>query len=181
LHAKDDHPEVLDRFFNFLASLDFRGYFIIGRKSLRTFHRTHKAKESNFYFDLIQNLLRYRITGFKEFKIYLSRRSGNSIEAFKDAIESSIENYNKSTNKDDITPTYTCTIVPSKSTPESSIVDYMLWALQRYILKEEETYYNLLIDKYELIYDIYGKTRGENSRFYNYKNRFDLKKAGKFV
>ena len=179
LHAKDDHPEVRVRFFKFLTKQDFRGYFIIGRKDIGIFHKRHKSSEKNFYFDLVENLLKDRLKDFKEYNIYLSRRSGDSINAFTEAINHSIDRYNKSTKRKDIKPKYTCTIVPGKSSPELSIADYMLWALQRYILKKDKTYFDLLKDKYFYIYDLYDK-RTKMNKFYDHKNPFDLDKAGKF-
>ncbi|MCK4344256.1 MAG: DUF3800 domain-containing protein [Bacteroidales bacterium] len=60
LHAKDDHPKVRELFFDFLTTLNFQGYFIVGRKKLDVFEKRHLKSEKNFYFDLIQNLLKGR-------------------------------------------------------------------------------------------------------------------------
>ena len=180
LHAKDDHPDVRDIFFDFLSKKSFRGYFIIGRKNLEIFEKKHKRNEKVFYFDLIKNLLKDRFLDFSEYKIYLSRRSGNSIKAFSEAIEESIAKYNKSTKREDIKPVYSCNIVPSKFTPELSVVDYQLWALQRYILRGEKEYFDILKDKYCFIYDIYGKEKKGQSRYFNHENPFDLNKTEAF-
>jgi hypothetical protein len=180
LHAKDDHPDVRDRFFEFLSKKSFRGYFIIGRKKLEIFEKRHKADERIFYFDLIKNLLKDRFLDFSEYKIFLSRRSGSSINSFTDAIEASIDKYNNSTKKEAIKPFYSCSIVPSKNTPELSVVDYQLWALQRYIVKGDKKYFDMLKDKYCYIYDIYGRKRIGQTRYYNRENPFDLEKAEKF-
>jgi hypothetical protein len=51
---------------------------------------------------------------------------------------------------------YNCEIVLSKETPELSIVDYLLWALQRYLLHNDQRFYNALKAKYNLIVDLYG-------------------------
>ena len=177
LHAKADHTEVRELFFDFLSKKSFRGYFIIGRKNLEIFEKRHKSNEKNFYFDLIKNLLKDRFLEFSEYKIYLSKRSGNGIKSFSEAIEASIEKYNKSTKKEDIKPLYTCNIVPSKTTPELSVVDYQLWALQRYIVKGEKEYFDKLKDKYCFIYDIYGKKKKGQNRFFTYNNPFNLDKT----
>jgi hypothetical protein len=180
LHAKDDHTDVRERFFDFLTKKSFRGYFIIGRKKLEVFLKKHKGDERTFYFDLIKNLLKDRFLDFSEYKIYLSRRSGSSIKSFSDAIDASIEKYNKSTKKEDIKPIYSCSIVPSKNTPELSVVDYLLWALQRYIVKGEKKYFEMLRDKFCFIYDIYSKKKIGQTRYYNHDNPFDLDKAEQF-
>ena len=180
LHAKDDHPDVRDMFFEFLSKKSFRGYFIIGRKNLEIFEKKYKGDEKVFYFDLIKNLLKDRFLDFSEYKIYLSRRSGNGIKPFSEAIEESIAKYNKSTKKEDIKPVYSCNIVPSKFTPELSVVDYQLWALQRYIIKGEKKYFDILKEKYCFIYDIYGKEKKGQSRYFNHENQFDLNKTEPF-
>jgi hypothetical protein len=177
LHAKADHPIVRNQFFDFLSKKSFRGYFIIGRKDLGIFENKYKCDEKIFYFDLIKNLLKDRFIDFMEYKIYLSRRSGNSLESFSEAIDASIEKYNKSTKKEDIKPIYSCSIVASKNTPEMSVVDYQLWALQRYILKGERIYFDKLKSRYCFIYDIYGGKKKGQSRFYNHGNPFDLDKS----
>lgn len=181
LHAKDDHPEVRKRFFEFLSKKSFRGYFIIGRKKLKVFLDRHNGSEKEFYFDLVQNLLKDRFTDFSEYKIYLSRRSGSSINTFSDAIDASIEKYNKSTKKEDIEPIYSCNIVASKVTPELSVVDYLLWALQRYISTGDKTYFEMLQNKFCFIYDIYAKKKIGQTRYYNHETPFDLDRAEKFL
>lgn len=181
LHAKDDHPKIRDRFFKFLSEQkNFRGYFIIGRKDINIFKKRHKSSEEGFYFDLIQSLLKDRFKDFKRIKIYLSRRSGNKVETFKNAIEASIEKYNVTTKKEDIKPEYSYAIVSSKEMIEFSIIDYLLWALQRYIIMRDDKYYQLLKDKYYYIYDIYDKKLLSTSKYYTSKNPFDLEKASKY-
>lgn len=95
-------------------------------------------------------------------------------------MKQSIEKYNKSTKKENIKPIYSCNIVPSKTTPEMSVVDYQLWALQRYIVKGEKVYFDKLKNEYCFIYDIYGEKKKGQSRFYNHENPFDLDRAGSF-
>jgi hypothetical protein len=180
LHAKNDHPEVRDLFFDFLAKKSFRGYFIIGRKNLNIFLEKHKSDEKIFYFDLIKSLLKDRFLEFNEYKIFLSRRSGNSLDSFSEAIEDSIEKYNKHTKKEDIKPHYSCNIVPSKTTPELSVVDYQLWALQRYIVLGEKQYFDKLFNKYCFIYDIYSNKKQAQNRFFTHENPFDLSKTEAF-
>jgi hypothetical protein len=178
LHAKGDHNEVRERFFNFLANMPFRGYFIIGRKNLHLFEKLHHGKEQEFYFDLVRHLLSGRFKEYSEYKIYLSSRSGNNLKSFSDSIKQSIEHYNRITKRDDIEPQYTYSIIPNKSMPELSVVDYQLWALQRYIFSDDKSYFKKLENKYCFIYDIYGPERERKKRFYNAGNPFEIEKMG---
>ena len=62
--------------------------------------------------------------------------------------------------------------MPSQITPELSIVDYLLWALQRYILTDDNRYYLALINKYNLIIDLYD-FKNFKRNYYNSKNCFE--------
>lgn len=60
-----------------------------------------------------------------------------------------------------------------------SVVDYLLWALQRYILQGEKRYFAALEHHYEQILDIYeGDGQG---RLYTKEDRFEVEKASPFI
>lgn len=43
--------------------------------------------------------------------------------------------------------------------PEFSIIDYLIWAVQRKLLQEESRYFDALKDKYETVVNLYdGET-----------------------
>lgn len=46
-------------------------------------------------------------------------------------------------------------IVPSREMPELSIIDYLMWAVQRKVLTGEDRYFNALKHKYETLIDLY--------------------------
>jgi len=46
-------------------------------------------------------------------------------------------------------------IVPSKEMPELSIVDYLMWAVQRKLLAGESRYFDALQSKYETVLNLY--------------------------
>jgi hypothetical protein len=66
-----------------------------------------------------------------------------------------------------------------------SVVDYLLWAVQRYITKGEGRFFKALLDKYALIIDLYDtenyKKLGGNGNYYTASHPFDLEKASKFL
>jgi hypothetical protein len=75
--------------------------------------------------------------------------------------------------------------VQSANCPEMSVVDYLLWAIQRYITKGEGRFFKALIDKYALIIDLYDiesyKKNGGSGNYYTTSNPFDLEKASEFL
>ncbi|WP_281337001.1 hypothetical protein [Flavobacterium eburneipallidum] len=146
---------------------NFKSYIVIGRKRLDLFHKKHNKSESEFYFDMVYHLLKDRLNREDVFyQILLSTRAGNSGEKLKEAIEKAIERDNKKRKKP-IAIHYDCRTIPSDITPELSIIDYLMWALQRYILLQESRFYNALVEKMNLIIDLYDfeKFGSKNSNY----------------
>ena len=182
LHASYDNLEVQIKFLDFLRNLKgFEFHAIIARKRLDVFHKKHNDNESEFYFDLVYHLLKNQEYSKDSFhQIILSARNKNTLKALNDAVFNAIDS-NKTGigNQDPIF--YNCDVLQSRLTPELSIADYLLLALQRYILKGEIRFYKALEEKYKLIIDLYDFEKQENNaNFYHSGNRFDINKASKF-
>ena len=184
LHASYDNLEVQVKFIEFLRQLEgFKFYCVIGRKKLKTFSTKHNNNETEFYFDIVHHLLKGRLN--KEdmyYQVYLAARNKTTQGKLKSAIDKAIEKDNEKRNTP-IAVKYNSEIVLSKDTPELSIVDYMLWALQRYILKGEKRFYKALVEKYNFILDLYDFEKYNNKNggnYYTRKNIFEIEKAGVF-
>ena len=153
LHASYDNLEIRVKFAEFLQKLDgFEFYCAIGRKRL--------DNENVFY------------------QILLSARRKNSQHKLKTAIENAIVSDN-SQREIPLDIKFNCEIVRSEETPEICIVDYMLWSIQRYLLKGEMRFYKALESKYKLIIDLY-KDNDENPQYYDSLNKLDLEKVEEF-
>ncbi len=186
LHASYDNVEIQVKFVEFLRKLEgFKFYCVSGRKRLNLFATKHNNNESEFYFDMVHHLLKGRLTKDDTFyQVFLSARDKNTQMKLKTSIEDALKKDNEK-RKMPIKVNYNCEIVQSKDTPELSIVDYMLWALQRYILhgENQKRFYKALEEKYSLILDLYDfskyKIKGE-SNYYTQQNKFSLEKAAAF-
>ncbi|MBN8825750.1 MULTISPECIES: hypothetical protein [unclassified Spirosoma] len=77
-------------------------------------------------------------------------------------------------------PTYRCSIEPSAQMPEMSIVDYMLWALQRYILRNEIRFWEAIEHKMVSVLDLYDQENPEGNLYEGVTKPFRLEKAGPF-
>lgn len=174
LHASYDNKEVQVKFADFLRKLNgFEFYCIIGRKRLEIFHQKHNGNETRFYFDLVTHLIKNRLDCEDVFyQILLSARNKNTQHKLKEAIEKAIESDN-ATRETPLKIQYNCEIVLSKDTPELSIVDYLLWALQRYLIVGEKRFFNALRTKYNLIIDLYNSL-DENVKYYTTDNLFEI-------
>lgn len=180
LHARNDQLEIRSKFTEELRKFDdFMFFTVLGRKRLDTFQSKHNGNESEFYFDLIHHLLKDRLTDENYFyQILLSNRTGNNAVKFKNAIEKAIQRNKEQTNsKSEIH--FECRTAPSSLTPELSVVDYLLWALQRYILWDDGRYYFALQEKYSLIFDLYDLDN-ISTNIYNKNNKFEKNKASEF-
>jgi hypothetical protein len=180
LHARTDQLEIRAKFIEFLRKMEnYRCYVVIGRKRLSTFQNKHNNNENEFYFDLVYHLLKDRLNNQEYYyQILLSSRTGNDIHKLKNAIDKAILRDNK-IRKIELDIHYDCRTTPGNRTPEISIVDYLLWSLQRYILSNDERYYKALEDKYNLIIDLYDFANYKTN-YYSRKNRFDKSKASEF-
>lgn len=156
VHARGDHPEVRLKFFEFLRELEgFKVHIAIARKDLTIFNRKHNNNPSEFYFDVLHHLLADKlIDNTLHYQLYLSQRGNNSMNRFNEAV---IKTLKKDENKfeGDSKIHYSLEIAPSDDTPELSIIDYMIWAVQRKLLKGEARFFEALKDKYETIVELY--------------------------
>ncbi len=180
LHARNDQIDIRSKFTERLRKHDgYKSFVVIGRKRLSTFENKHNSNESEFYFDMVYHLLKDRMNDENYYyQIFLSGRTGSSTEKLKNAIDRAISRDNER-RKVKLNIRYNCLTVPSQTTPELSIVDYLLWALQRYILSDDNRYYFALQHKYNLIIDLYD-FKNFKQNYYNSKNRFEKTKAGEF-
>lgn len=183
-HARNDQLEIRTKFVELIRTFDqIKSFVVIGRKRLDVFQKKHNKSESEFYFDMVYHLLKDRLTDEKVFyQILLSSRSGSSTEKLKNAIEKAIAKDNLK-RENPLQISFDCRTVPNDITPELSIVDYLLWALQRYILTGDNRFYNALIDKFDLIIDLYDfeKINKNESHYYQKgENIFEIEKASAF-
>jgi hypothetical protein len=175
LHASQDHFEITLKMIEFLRALKgFRFHAVIGRKDPEIFLRKHNGNSTEFYFDLIHKLLALQpLSEGANYRLFLSQRHGSNSHRFTQAFEKILTA--ESTSR---TIVYNCAVVPSQSFPELSVVDYLLWVLQRYILTGDRRYFGALSHHYEQILDLYeddGK-----GRLYTKENQFLLEQASPF-
>lgn len=109
-----------------------------------------------------------------KYHLYLSQRQSNTEQRFAEAFRKTVE----AKSKEIAGLSFTCSIVRSRDFPEMSVTDYLLWALQRYILKGERRYFTALEKHYEKILDVYDNDG--KGRLYNNSDGFHLSKATAF-
>jgi hypothetical protein len=131
LHARGDHPEIRAKFFEMLRKLSgFKAHVVIAKKQLSIFTRKHNNNPTEFYFDVLHHLMRGRLINDDTFyKLYLSQRGSNTLHHFEQAVI-------KTLKTDNVEANYNLEIVQAKEMPELSIIDYLIWAVQRKLQKK---------------------------------------------
>ena len=155
VHARGDHPEIRAKFFELLRNLEgYKAHIVIARKDLNIFNRKHNNNPTEFYFDVLHHLLNGRLKDIrKHYNLYLSQRGNNSLHRFEEAVTKALE-----ADKTDNTGgaiQYSLEIVQSKEMPELSIIDYLMWAVQRDLLQGESRYFDAMRSKYETVLNLY--------------------------
>lgn len=158
VHARVDHPEIRIKFIELLRQLpDYKAHIVIARKDLSIFNRKHNNNPSEFYFDVLHHLLENKlIDSNTHYRLFLSQRGNNSMNRFSEAVTKALKaNAIKFGENQEIN--YSLEIVPSEDMPELSVIDYLMWAVQRKLLKGEERYFEALKEKYGTILELYGE------------------------
>ena len=122
-----------------LVGIDgFKAHIVIAKKDLTIFNRKHNGNPTEFYFDVLHHLLNGKLVDDNcSYHLYLSQRGNNSLHRFQNAVDKTLE-AKESDSKGKIK--YGLEIVPSKEMPELSIVDYLMWAVQRKLLTGESRF-----------------------------------------
>lgn len=156
VHARGDHPEIRIQFFEFIRTLhDIKANVVIARKDLSIFNKKHNNNPSEFYFDVLHHLLANQLTDPDTvYHLYLSQRGNNTMQRFSEAVVKALKTDELKREKK-LVINYKLDIVSSKDTPELSLIDYLMWAIQRKLIKKEERYFEALKDKYGSIIDLY--------------------------
>jgi hypothetical protein len=154
-HAKDDLPEVRREVFRVIASLGVKMYVAIRRKSALALEarslraRGHSLRADDIYDDLVTRLV-------------------NSLPA-------SIE----SVSGEPPAPRFTPSVVTSGYPHQFvglQVVDYYLWALQRFFERREDRFFNFIAPQFKLIEDMdYADGKGPSMR-YDESNPLTLEK-----
>lgn len=174
-HAKNDRPEIREKFFKTILSLDFRSEFYVARKIEKIFINRHKGKEILFYNDMIVKLFENKLHKSPENYIYFATRGNKKRQTLlEEAIRTAkltFENkWGTKTNSD-------CFVIPQTPTGEPciQIIDYLNWAIYRAFVKGEERYFEFIKGKISLVVDIYD-FKNYPKNYYNNKNKFSIKK-----
>jgi len=143
LHAKDDVPEVRKMAFEMIRTIDCRLDVVVGRKDYGIYEKKHNGSQAEFYADLLAYLLTDNLNEYERLVLNIAHRSQctthrNFEKGLEKAKTIAINKFPENNNWCKIgfnvqTPTFE---------PIINITDYLLWAVQRKIEKNEERYFH---------------------------------------
>lgn len=174
-HAKDDVPEVREKVFKLLATLDYSAEIYVARKIENIFVKRHHRKENEFYDDLISKLFMNKLHVAAENKIYFAVRGNRKrqlpLEKAIDTAKSQFELQKHTT----ISTSISIQAQTPNGEPCLQVIDYINWSIQRAFLKKETRFLSVVEHKIKYLVDVYDAKNYPNT-FYSKSNPFDINK-----
>ena len=161
-HAKDDHPEIRAKVFEWLLTLDFSFFAVIKDmrkvlayvKSRNQMDLAYRCQPIELYDLSVRMLFKERLHTEDHYQIFFARRGkSDRTDALKEQLQKTRLRFLEEQKLEhepnlEIIPAY-----PWES-PCLQIADYALWALQRCYEKSEVRFLNALWSKVALIHDV---------------------------
>ncbi|WP_459555158.1 DUF3800 domain-containing protein [Lacunimicrobium album] len=191
-HAKDDLPEVRREVLKVLMTHDLK-FFAVIRDKLRISKLVleHNKKNSAYryhpnqlYDRCVSRLFKERLHKDRSYRIvFATRGSSDRTAAFQKSLEQARRNFRFASesvprSSDSQSP---IEVVPSKPHVEVCLqaTDYFLWCLQRLIERNEARFWDIVVDKVSLVYDIDDLRRTEYGEYYSRKRPLTFEEFSK--
>lgn len=168
-HAKDDVPEIRDRFLRFIHSLDVSFEAVVARKIPSLYRTKHQSNEAYLYADLLSHLMKNKFEKHEKLVLNVASRGKCTKNANLDlALKKAKERfYNKHPEKHEKSKVIFAVWQPTNE-PLLNVADYFCWVVQRVFEKGEMRFYNFLKDKISLVIDLYDFDNYGSSNWKNY-------------
>ncbi|HEY4983620.1 MAG TPA: DUF3800 domain-containing protein [Verrucomicrobiae bacterium] len=171
-HATDDPPEVRERMFKFIKTVDCSLEIVVGRKMPSLFLRKHNGKESEFYADLLSHLVKTKLKQDQKLVLNVAERGPSTKNANLDlALQKAVDRFGKKWDVSEIRSKVVFNVQNPRSEPLLNIADYLCWAVQRVFERGEMRHYDFVREKISLVVDLYDSANYEGSQNYYTRNR----------
>lgn len=167
-HATDDPPEVRERFFRFIDSLDCSVEVMVARKIPALFTSKHNGKDAEFYADLLSHLLKNKLMMDQKLVLNIAERGNSTKNAnLERALAKATERHAKKHGNGDVACKVVFNVQNHHTEPLLNVADYMCWAVQRVFERGETRYYDFLNEKISLVVDLYDSASYPGNRNYH--------------
>jgi len=177
-HAKDDIPEVREKFFRYINTLNCSFEAVVARKLPELYENKHKGNEAWFYADLLSHLLKNKLTNNDKIVLNIaSRGKSTKNHNLELALLKAKERFENSHPNKDIKTKVVFNVMEQTNEPLLNIADYFCWTIQNVFERGNIRYYNFLKDKISTIIDLYDfENYGKNwSNYYGKQNPLTAK------
>lgn len=174
-HAKNDTPEIREKFFKLIKILDFKAELFVARKIESLFLKRHQGKEELFYDDMVIKLFENKLHLAPINYIYFAVRGNKKRQSpLNNAIITAKNIFEKKSNKIVYSDNKVFPQTPTGE-PCLQITDYINWAIYRAFINQDERYVNFIKEKISFIVDIYDLKKYPKN-YYSRKNTFSIEK-----
>ena len=155
-HAKDDIPEVREKFLRFIKTLNCSFEAIVARKLPDLYESNHKGNEAWFYADLLSHLLKNKLTNHERMVLNIaSRGKSTKNHNLELALLKAQERFVKAHSEKEQKTKIVFNVMEQTTEPLLNIADYFCWAIQNVFEKGNVRFYNFLKDKISTVVDLY--------------------------
>lgn len=155
-HAKDDIPEVREKFFRYLNSLNCSFEAVVGKKLPDLYETKHHGKEVWFYADLLSHLLKNKLSKYDKLVLNIASRGKSTKNSNLNlALQKAQERFSKTNPNREINTRVVFNVMEQTDEPLLNIADYFCWCIQNVFEKGNLRYYNFLQDKISRVIDLY--------------------------
>lgn len=155
-HATDDPPEVRERMFRFIYSLDCSLEMVVARKIPALFAKKHHHRDSEFYADLLSHLIKDKFNLAHRLVLNIADRNASTRHTNLElALHKAREHFGKHREWEKIKSTVVFNVQTPRTEPLLCVADYLCWSVQRVFERGEMRHYEFIKDKICLVTDLY--------------------------
>ena len=182
-HAKDDLPEVRREVFRLLMAENIRAFVAFRRKAQLAedfrafFDRTGRKRDiEGVYEQLLLPIFQNRLHLGNENRIVFARRGrSDRTQALRGAIKLAKDRFEKRWKKGIDRPTELHSAWPHEHAGLQA-ADYLLWALQRLLERNESRFFDAVRDRFSLIVDVDDTRTHGYGEYYTSRNPLSVEK-----
>lgn len=168
-HAKDDIPEVREKFLRYIKTLNCSFEAVVARKLPDMYESKHKRNEAWFYADLLSHLLKNKFTNHKKMVLNIASRGKSTKNHNLDlALIKAKERFNKAHPEKIMKTKVVFNVLEQTGEPLLNVADYFCWCIQNVFEKGQLRYYNFMKDQISTVVDLYDFESYGKKRWANY-------------
>lgn len=155
-HAKDDIPEVREKFFRYIKTLNCSFEAVVGRKIPDFYKSKHHGNEVWFYADMLSHLLKNKLSGHDKLVLNIASRGKSTKNSNLNlALEKARQRFIDTHPEKELTTKIIFNVMEQTDEPLLNIADYFCWSIQNVFEKGNLRYYNFLKEKISTVVDLY--------------------------